>query len=348
MKKSLIILVVMIVCCLFVGIASASYNTQTSIYEIYNEQDLRDFSSYVVSDMSHVTVNAELKASFTMSSTPFTPIGTSSRKYAGTFNGNNYAITGLVVSTSTDGAGMFWYLGSGAIIKNLKLYSCSVSTTGTGDAGTGILYGVVSASSGSVSIQNVHIYNSVVSCKGSNCGGIAGAAGNGAISLSISGCTVDNCKISCNLYDAGGICGGAGINGASVLISDCDVTGCIIQVIDTNFGSCGGICGYGAHVGSSTLTVSNCDVTNCYIYGKSFQSGGIAGFASYSSGSSSSITDCNVDKCTIITDGSYAGGIYAVYRAGSDRPIVSRCTVTDCTILALSNSGGIAGGYQAS
>ena len=91
---------------------------------------------------------------------------------------------------------------------------------------------------------------------------------------------------------------------------------------------------------------------NCYIYGARTNAvtcvGGIFGYGTYATGTSCSITNCNVMKSTIRAVGSYAGGIYGNYRNNGGQPVVTDCTVTDCTIIAGSYGGGITGGYSSS
>ena len=57
----------------------------------------------------------------------FMPIGTSSSKFTGTFDGQGYKITHLHINqTSTDDVGLFGYAGSGSEIKDVSLEEVNV------------------------------------------------------------------------------------------------------------------------------------------------------------------------------------------------------------------------------
>ena len=61
-----------------------------------------------------------------LTTSDWTPVGTSSEPFKGTFDGNGYTITGLKI-TSGSYIGLFGYVGEGATIKNVNLVGASVS-----------------------------------------------------------------------------------------------------------------------------------------------------------------------------------------------------------------------------
>ncbi len=64
-------------------------------------------------------------------SNQWTPIGTSSNKYGGTFDGKGYTIRGLYINSDASGIGFISYTGTNAKIRNLTLEG---SVTATGDS----------------------------------------------------------------------------------------------------------------------------------------------------------------------------------------------------------------------
>ena len=86
-------------------------------YLITSAQDLCDFSELVNSGKRDM--NALLTSDISMKGYDFTPIGTSSTGYCGTFDGGGFCIDSLTVSlSSTEGVGIFGYI-DGAYILNL-------------------------------------------------------------------------------------------------------------------------------------------------------------------------------------------------------------------------------------
>ena len=144
------------------------------------------------------------------------PIGDSTDEFTGTFDGQGYSISDLIVpSASYTGAGLFGYMdGAGAIIQNLAVIDCSV--TNTGDR-TGSIVGAVTTgstitncySTGSVSGANYiggavgyiyagtisYCYTTVtVSASGTYAGGLIGRTLDSAVSInscfSVGGVTI--------------------------------------------------------------------------------------------------------------------------------------------------------------
>ena len=75
--------------------------------------------------------NAKLTANIDLSSyNPWTPIGTNSNKFKGTFDGQGYRITNMTINGSVKEQGLFGVVSGGATIKNLIVDS-SCTITGT-------------------------------------------------------------------------------------------------------------------------------------------------------------------------------------------------------------------------
>lgn len=114
MKKSLFFISLLILCCLVVGTASASEQGGLidGTYYIYDADDLNNFASYVNGDITHIATNAQIMDNIELSGLSQTSIGSSSNKYAGTFNGNGYEISGISLNN--------YFMTNGATIKNTK------------------------------------------------------------------------------------------------------------------------------------------------------------------------------------------------------------------------------------
>ena len=108
----------------------------------------------------------------------WTAIGTESRKFAGTFNGNGYTISNLGITSSAANTGLFGYTNN-ATIQNVNLTNVSVTSSQTN---TGGLVGAAQA-------------GSITNCHGS--GDVQGASTTGLLAgLATSGVTITSCSTS--------------------------------------------------------------------------------------------------------------------------------------------------------
>lgn len=122
-------------------------------------------------------INGKLTANINLNGKPWTAIGTSSNKFAGTLDGDNYTVSGLVTT------GLVGELAEGGVVENLRVNCAIVSTSS-------LLGGVANSSAGT--IRNCMVSGSITfSSEGHNgasaIGGIAGrTTGNGVISGCVS------------------------------------------------------------------------------------------------------------------------------------------------------------------
>ena len=120
----------------------------------------------------------------------WTPIGSATYPYTGTFDGGEYRVSGIYINdTSINNQGLFGYIGSGGIVKNLFIESSSITAYENVGAVSGSNYGT---------IQNCFNYSPIRSSYST--GGITGT-NNG---------TIQNCGNSGLVYGsvhAGGITG---------------------------------------------------------------------------------------------------------------------------------------------
>lgn len=122
-------------------------------------------------------ISAKLTANINLNGKTWTAIGTSSNKFAGTLDGDNYTVSGLVTT------GLVGELAEGGVVENLRVNCAIVSTSS-------LLGGVANSSAGT--IRNCMVSGSITFSSGgyngaSAIGGIAGRnTGNGVISGCVS------------------------------------------------------------------------------------------------------------------------------------------------------------------
>lgn len=153
-------------------------NTATTHY-IYDVDGLVNFRDAV--NAGSTTLNAVQMANITLTGN-WTPIGTSTQKYTGTYNGSAYTITGMEITGDHSFAGFFGYV-SNATLANIHLVDVNVTSTNN-RAIMGALVGqtysstiALCSSTGTVS-------------KGVRTGGLIGVADNSHITRCTSTCTV--------------------------------------------------------------------------------------------------------------------------------------------------------------
>ena len=156
---------------------------------------------------------------------PWTPIGTATNEFAGTFDGKMNTISGIFVKTSEMGAGLFKNTADGSTIQNLKLENSHIETTGK-------YAGSVVASLGG-NLINVYS-NAKVNSNKAYVGGLVGQI------FSSSNVNITNCWFGGELNgesNAGGIAGI--ITSGTATIKDCLNSGDVTTTGD----STGGIIG---------------------------------------------------------------------------------------------------------
>ena len=293
----------------------------SGVYQITNAGNLLWFAALVNGDQTHAEFDAQntaasavLTANITIpEGQTWTPIGTSSKPYTGTFDGAGFTINNLKIeNASAQYQGFVGYLGAGAI-QNLTLgESCSITggkysggVCGWNDAGaitgctnkgavngsdrdTGGICG--SARKGSA-IQNCTNTGAVTG--GNSTGGICGYG-----DVAITGCT-NSGAVTGSDRDTGGICGSAQKGSA---IQNCTNTGTVTGGTQDT----GGVCGY------SDGVVAGCCNTGSVSTGKYV--GGVCGY----SDANASVTNC-------YNTGSLSGGTYTGGVCGGNGGAIANC-----------------------
>ena len=295
-----------------------NYNDGVNVYTISTAAELTAFATRVNAGNTFSGKTVYLMANISLPSN-FTPIGTSSYPFSGTFNGNGYIIKDVNIDRSTtDNVGLFG-VANGATIKNVILQGTAIK----GASGTG---GLVGSLLGNGTIENCT--NEVAISGTTKVGGIAGImAGTvkycqnkaevastgshhvgGIVGLSQGNITIFNCKNEAKIYCEGSAVGGIigqGDEGV-VTITNCTNSG----TIEGKSGGIGGI--FGGIADSQTTTGHK--ITYCKNTGAitgSNNMGGIVGV----------IHSVQIDRCintaTLTSNYSYVGGI-----VGNARDIV--------------------------
>ena len=239
----------------------------SGVYQITNAGNLLWFAALVNGDQTHAEFDAQntaasavLTANITIpEGQTWTPIGTSSNPYTGTFDGAGNTIEDLKIEGgSAQYQGFVGYLGAGAI-QNLTLgESCSV--TGGKYSGGVCGWNDAGAITGCTN-------KGAVNGSDRDTGGICGSARKGS---AIQNCT-NTGTVTGDTQNTGGVCG----------YSDGVVAGCCNTGNVSTGKYVGGVCGY---------SDANASVTNCYNTGSlsaGQYTGGVCG------GNGGAISNCH-------------------------------------------------------
>ena len=187
-------------------------------YTVNNEKGLKNLAELV--NNGETDINITLNTDLNLTNMEWTPIGTESQPYTGTFDGGNHTITGLKIDQSgTDNVGLIGCLGSGGKVQNVTLTNISVS-------GANCVGGIAGQNYGTV--ENCSV-NGTVTGKGfTDTGGIAGSNYG-----TISGCSAEGTVTGS--VNVGGIAGGSYLG---VIIDGCHSTAAV-----SGISSVGGVLG---------------------------------------------------------------------------------------------------------
>ena len=260
------------------GVGRALEPAADGTYLIYTAENLKEFAAIVNGTHAEVarnnSANARLMNNIVLNEkievddngavtnqeglSEWIPIGSDSSRYSGTFDGNNYTISGLYIdSSSANDQGLFGYVGIVGTVQNL-------SVSGTVSGGT-YVGGVVGQNNGNVEDCD---FTGSVTGSGKYVGGVVGY--NGDIS------TVENC---CNTGAvSGGECVGGVVGLNSGTVENCYNTGTVTGTDDyvggvvgqsfsasvTNSYNTGEVSGTDDYVGGVVGWNDSGNVTGCY------------------------------------------------------------------------------------
>ena len=322
-----VFLLLLLTCSLFIAPAAAAGGSGTAAdpYIIQTAAELQSIQN-------NLAAYYKLANDINLQGVSFTPIGSQSTPFIGSFDGAGHTISNLVISSSTQFAGLFSCLGSGATVKDVTFQDCSVSAS----SWCGVVIGKIVMSSSAhktAVISNVDCVRCSASASGSNIGCLVGMIRVSAV------VEIVNCDVSYSITESAsgtsigclvGVCG----ESSSLVIDSSTVQNCIVS--GSNIGCLVGVC-YEA----TSVNALNCDVMNCLAKGGDH----IGGLYGINWGGSFSASDCTVTGCTIVATRYYAGGIAGRISSGN-LGIFSGCSVTDSTIIAPNYAAGICPAYS--
>jgi len=300
-----------------VTVISATPALVDGYYQIVSADDLRWFADYV-SVQGNTTACAKLVNDITLTSDWTQPIGNSTNKFAGTFDGNGKTISGLDnAAVTTQNFGLIGY-GLGATVKDLTVGG-EISTTASNT-------GLVAGWADGCTFTNITANGSLTRASGTlnNTAGITGYACNASV---LTNC-VNNAAITSGGQYTGGIAGSA--DGAT------SFSGCINNgVINTTHRYIGGIVGSFGGTGNITSCINKGAVTATY------NVGGIAGRYN-STGSMENCYNSGAIVATLSsTSTAYAAGGVIGYFGGAGT--IDTCYNSGDVTGAIGNVGGVVG-----
>ena len=240
---------------------------QNGAYQIADAAQLAWFAEQVNSGSAGI--NAVLTQNINLSGKPWTPIGTSTNSYAGTFDGQNHLVSGL-----TGASGLFDSIAAAGTVKNLNVSAVLNNTTTYGQTFLGILANISEGTvencftSGSVSKKNAS--GAMGGLVGKvNAGGVVSGSGSSAnvscsmkslyAELNMGGLVGNLYGTAKNSYATGDITVVAGNDYKAVggFVGQTSGTAAVIQncyAAGTITGSTGGV--FGAFVGTNNGTIT--------------------------------------------------------------------------------------------
>ena len=281
-------------------------------YVVYNAAGLQAFADAVNNATTDEgrALNCRLEADITLpalsnpdTESNWTPIGTHDKPYTGTFDGNGYTVSGLVINReSTSYQGFFGYIDAyskPATVKNL-----TVEGKVTGKYYTGGIVGC------SLLGNRVESCVSRVEVKGDDF--VGGIAGSNHVAT-ITACT--NTGSVTGTGNIGAIGGIAGYNSGSTITASTN-TGSVMGTSDKNY--VGGVAGYN----NSSATIIACTNTGS-VMNMGSNTGGITGYNI----NNATITAC-INTGSVTSTGSVTGIDY--YTGGVVGSTLNNATITAC------------------
>lgn len=236
-----------------------SYDSNTKTITIYSGEGLKVAADVVNS--GDTDINIILDNDIDLSDIDWTPIGTESRPYTGTFDGNNKTIRGLEINQSgTDYVGLIGCLGSGGKVQNVTLTNISVSGANCVGGIAGQNYGTVENCSVNGTVTGKG-FTDTGGIAGSNYGTISGCSAEGTVTGSVNvggiaggsylGVIIDGCHSTAAVSGISSVGGVVGNLGNNSFLMACYSTGNVTATITYGYAHVGGVVGIN---GQGTVT----------------------------------------------------------------------------------------------
>lgn len=236
-----------------------SYDSNTKTITIYSGEGLKVAADVVNSGDNDI--NIILDNDIDLSDIDWTPIGTESRPYTGTFDGGTYTITGLKIDKSgTDYVGLIGCLGSEGKVQNVTLTNISVSGANCVGGIAGQNYGTVENCSVNGTVTGKG-FTDTGGIAGSNYGTISGCSAEGTVTGSVNvggiaggsylGVIIDGCHSTADVSGISSVGGVLGNLGNNSFLMACYSTGNVTATITYGYAHVGGVVGIN---GQGTVT----------------------------------------------------------------------------------------------
>ena len=182
-----------------------------TVTDVWTTSALEAIDSSQSTYLNNSNVCIALTANINLSGASWTPLGTSSSPFTGTFNGNGYTVSGYTIGTSSSSpyggndVGFIGYLGSTGVVKNLgvegTIYASGCDVGGVVGYNAGTVEDSYNTGGVSVSVSGSVSGNNVGGVVGFNTGTVETSYNTGSVSVSSS---VSSSHSGC---DVGGIVG---------------------------------------------------------------------------------------------------------------------------------------------
>jgi len=208
-----------------------------------------------IANNSNLGINITLDKDINLTGTTWTPIGIDDKnQYTGTFDGGGHTISGLTVKGSDENAGLFGYIGSNGMVKNVVLKHVQIAS----DYQNAYVGGVAGNNDGA--IENCSVSGSVSG--NSNSGGTYNSVGynsvGGIVGYQWSG-SITRCSSSATVNGTGCVGGVVGQTNSGATLTACYATGNVTAENNNTKGTffAGGVVGSNGGI-----------LTACYATGK--------------------------------------------------------------------------------
>lgn len=168
--------------------------TESKPYEIASAEELENIANLVNNNHDggkYRTAYYKLTADITLTGeNNHTPIGSWDYSFGGVFDGNGHTISGMHISKTGDGFGLFGVIQGGAVIENFALVDSYVESTNQGTIG-GVIGQTNRGNEADIAISNIYADVTIVA-KGANVGGIIGNLSNKTSSYTPGAVSIEN------------------------------------------------------------------------------------------------------------------------------------------------------------
>ena len=265
------------------------------IYEVSSPDELAWISDFV--NEGNTNISIELMNNIDLNNKEWTPIGTSSKHFRGSFDGGSYTIKNLSINKA-DGSdlGLFGYTNSGINVKNVTLDGVNIVGHERIGSLVGSIFDEQTSNNREEIIENCHVKNVNINAKLKDAGGLVGYG-----YVDIKDCSVDKATVIADRVDGDGdnVGGAIGYLASARTVSN-------VKVNDVTLSGERKVGGVAGSANNSDIVFENCEVTGKTSIDVTNSKASYA-FAGGIIGESVqlklTVKDCSVDKETVIITG---------------------------------------------